>query len=57
MESELKKAKATEYSWEKQWYPVFPLAMLEGKGPEAIKLLNKDWGQNAWMVLISLADS
>lgn len=30
------------FNWEKQWYPVLPLSMLEGSGPEPIKLLNKD---------------
>ncbi|CAJ1367117.1 unnamed protein product, partial [Effrenium voratum] len=30
------------YSWDQQWYPVLPLSMLEGSGPEPIKLLNRD---------------
>eukprot|EP00442_Polarella_glacialis_P045579 CAMPEP_0115062222 /NCGR_PEP_ID=MMETSP0227-20121206/8422_1 /TAXON_ID=89957 /ORGANISM="Polarella glacialis, Strain CCMP 1383" /LENGTH=629 /DNA_ID=CAMNT_0002447569 /DNA_START=47 /DNA_END=1936 /DNA_ORIENTATION=- len=30
------------YSWERQWYPVMPVTMLEGNGPEPLKLLGKD---------------
>lgn len=39
-EVEVKKSQSS-YSWEKQWYPVLPLSLLQGVGPEPIKLLNK----------------
>ena len=45
VEPEAKVAKAPKqdaFNWEKQWYPVLPLSMLHGSGPEALKLLNKD---------------
>jgi len=35
-------AASAEYSWEKQWYPIMPTAMLSGVGPEPIKLLGRD---------------
>ncbi|CAK9095541.1 unnamed protein product [Durusdinium trenchii] len=51
-EVEVKKSQSS-YSWEKQWYPVLPLSLLQGVGPEPIKLLNKDlvlWkdGEGEW---------
>lgn len=41
-EVEVKHEKHDSFNWEKQWYPVLPLSMLHGSGPEPIKLLNKD---------------
>ena len=44
--SEVGPAEATAtgkaFSWERQWYPVLPLAMLSGQGPEPVRLLGRD---------------
>ena len=31
-----------DFDWEKQWYPVLPVSMLSGSGPEPMKLLGRD---------------